>query len=239
MAIAYVGAGTGAEQLVTGTMTVSKTGCTAGNLIMIQTARAGETADGTFGSRVNIEALDGIDLDTDHLRNAGSRQVTVGRVMANGTVSVNIGVGASGEDAVCRLYEFSGASLGTTQATVFEHGAGTFSETGVTTSTTVADAGVTTNGVDRLALQFVCLRTAQNVPNFTGETGGDWTELAEYIGSTMTLQVQSATMASAGTIDGGTAAIASSYWAVIGTAIIPAAVAPTTAGRRMMTLGAG
>lgn len=229
MAIAFVGAGTGAERLTTGSFTVSKT-CTAGNLVVFDMRVLGTTGDwGGWGTIVNAENLAGTDNAVDFLMGSVNRQIAVARCLSNGTVSGNLAVGASGEDIAGRLYEFSGVTLATTLATVLENAAGTNTEA-AGTGTLISDADVTTNGVDRLALNLVALDSAQATVSFTGETGGDWTEPgSEYVGTTITLQLQTAAIASAGTIDGGTYSVGSSTaWSSIGTALIPAAVTVDT-----------
>lgn len=221
----FVGAGSGVERLTTGSATVSKTGCTAGNIIVFHLHVLGATEDwGGFVNEVNVEALDGGDNDSTTIRTGSNFQIVAGRAMANGTCSADFTVGASGEDIIARVYEFSGGSLGTTAAAVFENGAGvTDFDTG--TGTSIGDAGVTTSGSDRLAINFLALESSQAIGSFTGETGGDWTEaVAEYSGTTMTLQVQTAAKASAGTLDGGTYTVgASTTWLSISTALLPSA----------------
>lgn len=219
----YVGAGSGVERLTTGSATASKTGCTAGDLLVFHLAVNGDTDDWSgWNSLVNCAALDGSTSNLTALYGDNGCQIHVGRVIADGTCSANFSVGASGEDIAARVYEFSGEFTGTTLASVFENGTGQW-EGASGTSTSVQDSFVTTNGAARLAVYFVWLRSAQATSDFTGETGGNLTEAAEYIGTTLTLQLQTAEMLSAGTIDGGSYAVASTAWAVIGTAIIPAA----------------
>jgi hypothetical protein len=108
-------------------------------------------------------------------------------------------------------------------------------------SVTVADIAVITNGTDRLACQFVAIGANQATASFTGETGGDWTEAeAEYAtatGATATLQLQTASVAAAGTIDGGTQTISSADWGCIGTAIIPTAAAGTAVNAMLLGVG--
>src|SRR5262249_43331275 len=121
------------------------------------------------------------------------RFIYAGRPAANGTCSVDMTVGASGNDLFMRLYEFSGASVGTTAGTVLEPAVGA-AVAEANTNTTVLDASVTTTARNRLALQLVGLASNQALGNFTGETGGDWTEaVAEFSsasGATATLQLQ-------------------------------------------------
>lgn len=67
---------------------------------------------------------------------------------------------------------------------------------------------VVTAGTDRLAICFSHIGNDSAVAAATGETGGDWVEaVAEYLpvaGMDGTIQVQTADMASGGTISGGT-----------------------------------
>jgi hypothetical protein len=103
---------------------------------------------------------------------------------------------------------------------------------GVDTSTTVSDTGVTTLGPDRLALQLVAANDNIAIDAFVGETGGDWVEAAaEYADSAGTdgmVQLQTAAMATAGTIDGGSDTVVSAGWGVVGFALIGTTVAATT-----------
>jgi len=208
-------------------------GATAGNLILMHTIVRGTVQDHTFTNITNLENAAGTDnllsgvISGRSLGNpiTSNQQIHLARVMANGTVSVDLVVGASGEDMFSRMFEFSGASLGTTVATVLENGAGVGDDGNGFTNTTVTDFQVVTNGNDRLALNFVGIDNNQATTAFTGETGGDWTEVvaefASATGATATLQLQSAAMSTAGTIDGGTFTITSAGWNVMGTAIIP------------------
>jgi hypothetical protein len=233
----FVGAGTGAA-ILTGTATVSKTGCTSGNLILMHIAIGGQTEDWSTGTFVGLDTLAGSPGFSDGVLQGpyGTRYhgFQMGRATAS-TVSLDLTVGASGEDLFARLYEFSGEFEGTTLGSVIENSIGAGSPVwghSNATSTSVADEGVGTNGNDRLALQLVALATNQAIGDFTGETGGDWTEAAEYqdaTGVTSTMQLQTASIPSSGTIDGGSATVSSVAWGVWGIAIIPAAVssAPT------------
>jgi len=124
-------------------------------------------------------------------------------------------------DAAGRMYRFTDWKADGTMANNFE-GANT---SGGSSSNTIADAGVTTTGADRLAVQFVSVGDNNALDAFTGQTGGTWAEaVAEYTNTTGTdfaMGLQIATMASAGTIDGGTDTMAAADpWHVIGFAII-------------------
>jgi hypothetical protein len=227
---AFVGAGAG-TLVTTGTGTVSKTDCKAGNLLLLHVLERGTPADGSRSNRVNITNLAGTtNADTPVTSalavggGASSRQALyAARVTADGTCSWDWTVGASGNDLLLRIYEFSDEALGTTYLTVLENDAvGDPPRTSTTgTSTTVADAIVTTNGVGRLALNFVCLESNQAIGAFSGATGGTWAEaVEEYATASGTIQLQIANMASAGVIDGGTLTVTSTPWGVMGTSII-------------------
>lgn len=221
----FVGAGAGAERLTAGSFTVSKTGCTAGNLMVLHMYVLGTTADWGGSGPTNIEALDGTDDESTTLRSGGEFLIACGRVMTSGTCDWGVTVGASGEDIAARLYEFSGAASGSAIGNVFQNvgGLSDLTDALADTGTVVGDAPVVTNGSDRLALAFVALDSAQAIGPFTGETGGDWTEaVAEYVGSTLTLQLQIASMPSPATIDNGSVTVGSSTpWLTITSAIIP------------------
>lgn len=240
----FVGAGAGVERLTAGSLTASKTGCTAGNLLVLHMSVGGVTGDWSgWSTAVNISALDGTASSLSALLSGGSFQIYVGRVTSNGTCSANVAVGASGEDIVARVYEFSGEATGTTVATVFEN-AGGLTDNASGTGTSVGDAITVTNAGDRLAINLVSLDTAQAIAHFTGASGGTWAEAeTEYIGTTLTLQLQKADMTSAGTIDGGSVTVGSSTpWLTIGTAIIHESGGGgggSAGGARMLTTGVG
>jgi hypothetical protein len=217
MPITYVGAGAGAERLITGTGTVSKTGCKAGNIIFFHGFMGADSGQDGFTNFVNAQGLNGTPGAMDVISNAVNRQVFIGRVTADGTVSADMSVGAAGDDFAARIYEFTGVSTGASIGTVAEN---VNSELGFAIGTTVTAPDVTTLGANRLALNFVNLRTAQTLGDFTGESGGDWTEVAEYVATTMTLQLQTAVLTSPGTITGGTQTVSSTYWITCAAAII-------------------
>ena len=56
----------------------------------------------------------------------------------------------------------------------------------VGTSSTAADAGVTTLGSDRLALNFVAVNDDNAIAEFSGEAGGEWSLLGTYAESSGT-----------------------------------------------------
>ena len=147
----------------------------------------------------------------------------IGRTTSGSAPSMS-GGNSTSEDLYFRGYAFLNGSTGTTLATVIENGSAGTALNGAGTGTTISDTGVTTLGTDRLALQFVACNDDVAIDSFTGETGGDWTEfIAEYAepsGTDASLQLQTATMASAGTIDGGSDTIVSAGWGVVGFALI-------------------
>lgn len=114
-----------------------------------------------------------------------------------------------------RMYRFTGGS-GTNTATT----------AGAGTSASIGDEGVTTDADDQLAVNFVFVPRGQfTLAAFTGQTGGTWTEaIAEFQDGAgtdgNTLQLQRASMATVGTINGGSTALSpSTEWGVIGFAI--------------------
>ena len=247
---AYVGAGAGTLATTSTPVTVSKASCTAGNFIIVQVFVDGGGIAST-SSVTNIEALDGTDSSLSEfvasglssadvgIPDAGNHFLFCGRVMADGTCSVAVADTLGGVDCYMRMYEFSGVHTGTTRQSVVENGAVDFSTlVGLSsiatlgTSTTVDDTSVTTNGPDRLALNFIAINDDNDaeLTAMTGETGGDWTYPVTAYGSATgtdgAIGLVTATMASAGTIGGGTDTITSDSWGTIGFALIPPATTP-------------
>lgn len=164
---------------------------------------------------------------------AAKQRVWLGRALTSAP-SISVSVNASGDDIYMRLYEFSGVSTGTTLAAVIENGAEAFFYmNGADTTATILDTAVTTNGADRLALNFIAVNDDNeatfDTEAFTGMTGGTWVSGGSYgtaTGTDGSIGLQYATMASAGTIDGGSLSMGvSDAWGVVGFALIPATVA--------------
>jgi PKD repeat protein len=99
-------------------------------------------------------------------------------------------------------------------------------------SGTISPPSVTTLGVKRLAVAFEALAGdptgTLGLDSFTGESGGDWTMAATvnvYHGSSgdhhFENGLQTATIANAGTISGGSDSIAAYYWVVRSFALKP------------------
>ena len=234
MAISFVTASAGAVD-TTGAWTATGSAPTAvGNIIILHAVQDG-TTDGslTFTSATNIENLAGTDNAWTAIgefsvgaSDEARQYLWIGRAI-NGSAPTFTGGNSSGEDVYYRMYEFSGCSLGTTLATVIENVTAGATVNGTGTSTTVADTGVTTLGPNRLALNFSAFNDDLTGfgGSFTGETGGDWTSAGSYGTSTGTdasMNLNTAAIASAGTINGGTYTITSMAWGVVGFALIPA-----------------
>jgi hypothetical protein len=119
-----------------------------------------------------------------------------------GSLTVTIG-GSTAK--LARMYSFRNVALSS-----FTEG-GSF---GTSDGTTISARSVTTTGPSRLVVSFVFVTNNNAIGPFTGETGGDWIEpIAEFTstaGNGGCIQLQTATMASAGTISGGSLTISSS-----------------------------
>lgn len=133
---------------------------------------------------------------------------------------------SDGNDLYWGYWVYRDVSIGTTLATVIENVTAGSTASDAATNATVADAGVTTLGVDRLAIQVIGISDDNAQVAFTSETGGDWTEStgehASATGTDGSIGVQHAAMASAGTINGGTftQADATDGWGTVGFAFI-------------------
>lgn len=219
------------------------TSTTTGNLIVLQLLvdgnAVGDPALSSISGVSNLagtaNAMTALTIGGTARQSVGSvagQLLWVGRSTAGGTVSVSVSV-ASGDDGYYRLYEFTGVNTGTTQADILENGtAGVMVPDGNTTAT-VQDVDVTTLDADRLACNWVAIDDDNPVAAFTGMTGGTWAEAtAEFLSATGTdacIQLQTATIASAGTIGGGTQTmVASDGWGTIGFAFVPPTAATTS-----------
>jgi hypothetical protein len=113
----------------------------------------------------------------------------------SGTITITIGGSSS---KMARMYSFRNVALSS-----FTEGGGF----GSGYSSTINAPSVTTTDTNRLAVSFVFVNDDNAVDSFTGETGGDWAEaVSEFTtteGSDGCVQLQTATMASARTISGG------------------------------------
>lgn len=228
----YVTASTGSTDAGGAWSHTSAAPTAAGNVYIVQVVQDGTGAD-TIGisSVTNAENLAGTDnvLTSIGEFNIGSavtasQHLWIGRAL-NTSAMVITGTNSGTDDLYIRVYEFSGVSTGTTLDTVIENATAGATTTGAGTGTTVSDASVQTLGPNRLALNFIGTDDDLTVGgSFTSETGGDWTSVASYGTSTGTdaaLNLNTATIASAGTIDGGTYTISSMGWGVVGFALRP------------------
>jgi hypothetical protein len=217
---------------------------TVGDVLVFQILQDGTGADLTLTS-TNAEDLAGAAGALTHIGSfqvgnpAAARQhLWIGRAVGdNMTASFTC---ASGDDWYGRMYHFQGVHTGTTLADVIEHAAGTV-RTEAGTSTTVADAGIITNGPDRLVCNFVAINDdGTGFAAFTGETGGTWALpvaiFESATGTDGTIALVTATMASAGTIDGGSDAITSDAWGVVGFALKPVVAAAPGLARPNLSL---
>ena len=150
---------------------------------------------------------------------------------AAGTNLTISGGNTTSEDLYIRAYNYINGSTGTTLATVIENGTAGNADNGAATSTTCSDTAVTTLGPDRLALNFVALSDdAMGLAVFSGASGGTWGNFQIYeeaSGTDGTIAMETAAMASAGTIDGGSDTITSIGWGVVGFALIGTTPAST------------
>src|SRR3990167_5827650 len=137
--------------------------------------------------------------------------------ISDGTESGNLTVTVAGTaEKVARLYSFSNNAASAYNESG-GHGAGA--------ANPVPMQAVTTSINEGLAVSLVRILNATETPgSATGETGGDWTEaVAEFAGTSIQIQLQIATMATAGTITGGSVALSTSrYYSVRAFGIKPA-----------------
>ena len=159
-----------------------------GNIIVLQILQDGTTSAAVTltGVSSGLQALDGTSSALTYIgefAGGGCRQyLWIGRAAATTNQNVS-GGNSTSEDIYGRFYEFTNVSTGTTLATVIENGTAGATVTSSGTSNTAADAGVTTLGVDRLALNFVAVNDDNAISAFTGMTGGTWRLVTTYADS--------------------------------------------------------
>ena len=234
----YVNAGTGATDATGAWSYTCQASEAAGRVFIVHILQDGGTATAmTVTGGTNIEALDGTANTWTPIMYGSYRwywcggtsdavqYLLIGRATSTSAPTIS-GGNSTSEDLYIRSYQFSNVNTGTTQAALIENYDSTYGDLLVTlgNSNTASDSSVSTLGPDRLALNFVAVNDDNAIAQFSGQSGGTWTEVAEYAESSGTdgaIQLQYATMTSAGTINGGTASITDmDAWGVIGFALI-------------------
>lgn len=209
-----------------------------GDVIILQILQDGSTLSAVaLTGSANINDLAGAAGWTliSASRNVGNpivayQYIYIGRATSAASGPEASGTNSTSEDLYMRMYAFKDVSTGTTLGTVIENATAGAAVNVNGTSATAADASVQTLGPDRLALNLVAANDDVTIAAFTGQSGGTWVEaVAEYAdpaGTDGAIQLQTAAMASAGTIDGGTAALSlSAGWGAFGFALIGTTVA--------------
>jgi hypothetical protein len=229
----FVQAGAGFEGTA-GTV-VSITGCTAGNMLILGVYKKGTTGFTFIDTAVNCTDISGAaSLGHPQTPTVGSPKVGdldfyVGKVTANGTCSITTRLTAGTDPQYARFFEISDwLSTATIWQNALEDALGT--ELG--TSTTVTDEQIISTGSDRLAGSLCAIDGAVTTTAFTGQTGGTWVEpVASYSGTAATIQLQTADLPNAATINGGTFTISpSTGWGLSGFAIIGEVSSPPGLG---------
>lgn len=243
----FVGAGAGGTAAA-GTATVTKATCTAGNLMVLQVFILGAQSSAIAGGS-NFENLAGTDNTMTILPSTswtvggggeGRQDGYFGRVIADGTVSVDITASASAP-FLARLYEISGVVAGATAAAVIENTENANEVTqAAATSTTISTNDVTTTGIDRLGFAFIAVSTNQALATLSP---GGWVEpVAEFTSASPAgaISLNTVAMPLAATVSAGTITISSAGWACDITALIGAvAVTPDPDDAPIGVLGRG
>ena len=206
--VTFVSAGTGSG--TTGTPTPGyPSGMQSGDLILLQvTVRDTSTTTTTPTGFTTLYSAD----------STGTGRQWIYYKFATGSESGSLTVSIGGSvTKMARMYAFSNVALSS-----FSEG-GSF---GSGTGNTINAPSVTTIGVNRLTVSFVFVNDNNNVGSFAGESGGNWIEAVnEYtttVGSDGCMQLQIATMATAGTITGGSDTMyIGDPWGVRAFALIP------------------
>jgi hypothetical protein len=204
---AGAGAGTSATYAV-----AYPAGLTRGDLLLLHVWRRGTGGSVTLPDGWNQIATQSV---------GGNQHWILARIASGEETGTVNATATAGVLRLNRMYRFSGARGATTAD--FE---GTASTSGSATNHNMPS--VTTTGPDRLVVAFHGIDDDNRTPaSPTGETGGDWTEgVAEYQSANNsggTIAFHTATMASAGTISGGSSATTggAEAYGIIAFAILP------------------
>lgn len=169
---------------------------TAGDiLIVIVNANSSDTAD-TVGGLTGYSTIYENGAGTTRL--VGAYYKVADGTEDGSTIDVTVSFsGTLNSRALSVMYQFS---AGTIDLTVGAANSGT--------SSTPGFASTTTNAANTLLIGIMWWATSTTINSHTGETGGDWTEVvAEHTSIGNGIQVQTATMASVGTISGGNSSL--------------------------------
>jgi len=206
--VTFVSAGTGSG--TTGNPTPGyPTNMQSGDLILLQVTVRDTTTTPT--TPTGFTALYSAD-------STGTGRQWIYYKFATGSQSGSLTVSIGGSVAkIARMYAFRNVALSS-----FTEG-GSF---GSGTSTAINARPVTTTNNARLSVSFVFVNYNNAVNSFTGGTGGDWIEAVNEFTTTQgnrgCIQLQTATMATAGTITGGSYTMSASYpWGVRAFALVP------------------
>jgi hypothetical protein len=219
----YIAASTGATSASGNWTATCHAPGAAGRVLILQVLQDGTATSPAFTSATNIEDLAGTDNQWTSIGefNVGSgpnasQHLWIGRSLSTSAPTFT-GANAGGDDLYWRYYEFTNVNTGTAITDVIENSTAGSTVNSAGTSATASDAGVTTLGADRLALDFIAVNDDNAIAAFTGETGGDWAiATAAYATATGTdgaIQLQTSALAYSASTGGSTAAI----WGATGT----------------------
>jgi hypothetical protein len=214
--VAFIGAGAGIGGTGTSLSVAYPSGLAANDLLLLQVTVRDTT--NTPSQPIGWTQLYGPDSST-----IGQQWVYYKFAAGSetGTLSVTL---AGANLKVARMYDFRNVAASSfTESPVFSSSPG---------STTVSAQSATTLAAGRLAVSFVFDTSSNALAAFSGATGGTWSEaVSEYTtttGSGGGIQLQTATMANAGTLSGGSFTMSSgASWGVRAFALIPTQLLPS------------
>lgn len=178
----------------------------------------------TAGQTYSITGVTGWNLEATIEGGAASHpHVYIYSLISDGTedgatVTCTCSGGTTGHKAI--VYRFTGVA----SSSWFTY----LSNVRSVSNSTIPDTSTTTVAADQLAVNIIADNgTHASCGDFTGETGGDWVERSWYQnGTAPSIGLQTADMASAGTVDGGTVTLSGNPNArIVAAYISPAAAA--------------
>lgn len=181
--------------IATMTLTYPATISAGDILIVIVNANSSNTAD-TVGGLTGYSGIYENGAGTSRLVGAYYKVANGSEDSATFDVTVSFS-GTINSRSLAQVHQFS---AGTVDLTVGAANSGT--------SSTPSFASTTTNAANSLAVGIMWYNTSTTINSHVGESGGDWTEATtEATSPGNGMQVQTATMASVGTISGGNSSL--------------------------------
>lgn len=195
----FISASTGTQNTASGTLAINYPTSPLANDIIILVA-VGRDANGTSAGDTTFTSYPNFTADSQLQHSAGKSETLIAWKRATGsetgTETVTMTSLGGTRSITGIMYLFRGCI---TTGTPFEAGA----SANVNSTATWTQTALTSSNAGRLGIHIIGHTASATGGNFTGETGGDFTETSIYTGTNATIDLQTASMPNATTISGG------------------------------------